>query len=238
MKATSPFKIHVIEDEEDITELLRYNLTKEGFSVSNSYTGREGMAKLEEEIPDLLLLDLMLPDTTGIDICRKIKSNPKFSQLAVIMLTAKGEEEDIVKGLNAGADDYVTKPFSPRVLIARINSVLKRTSKDEIFDEEKVVDFKELYIDPRRHLVKNGERKLDLSRTEFQILHLLASRAGWVFTRSQIVDAINGVNHAVTNRSVDVQVVGIRKKLGEVGHLIETVRGVGYRFKEVEFDSL
>ncbi|MCB0392308.1 MAG: response regulator transcription factor, partial [Bdellovibrionales bacterium] len=188
---------------------------------------------LEQTSPDLLLLDLMLPGVDGLEICRRVKQSSQKKHIPIIMVTAKGEEHDVVRGLELGADDYVSKPFSPKVLIARSKAVIRR-GKNPIENEEGLIDREGLFIHPGRHEVKIDNEKIELTNSEFQILHFLSRRPGWVFTRSQIVDAIHGENYAVTDRSIDFQMVGLRKKLGRLGAYIETVRGVGYRFKEIE----
>jgi two-component system, OmpR family, alkaline phosphatase synthesis response regulator PhoP len=178
-----------------------------------------------------VVLDLMLPGVDGLDVCRALKADAKTAHVPIVMLTAKGEEADIVTGLELGADDYMTKPFSPRVLLARIRSVLRKTSRAE-GDDHEVVQVHDLVINPGRREVLYKGKGIDLTYTEFGILHLLARRPGWVFTRYQIIDGVRGEDYAVTDRSVDVQIAGLRKKLGSAGKYIETVRGVGYRFKE------
>ncbi len=223
--------IHVVEDEEDILELIKYNLGKEGYKVTTSTTGEDAIKAIEANIPDLILLDLMLPGADGFEVCRRLNNNSATSRIPIVMLTAKGEESDIVTGLELGADDYITKPFSPKVLIARIRAVLRR-SKSEPLDEDITVRIHDLTIHPGRHEVLISGKRADLTSSEFRLLYLLASRPGWVFTRYQIVDALHGEDYPVTDRSVDVQVVGLRKKLGKAAKYIETVRGVGYRFKE------
>ena len=223
--------ILVIEDEEDILELIKYNLSKEGFQVIGKTTGEDGIEHAEAKIPDLVVLDLMLPGLDGLEVCKYLKRDAKTQQVPIIMLTAKGEEADVVAGLELGADDYITKPFSPRVLLARIRAVLRRRSAAEV-DEDSMIKIHELVIHPGRHEVLMNGKPLVLTLTEFMLLHLLARRPGWVFTRYQIVDQLHGENYPVTDRSVDVQVVGLRKKLGKAGKYIETVRGVGYRFME------
>jgi len=222
--------ILVVEDEEDISELLRYNLAKVGYRVTCVHSGEEGLEAAKRVSPDLALLDLMLPGVDGLDVCRHLKGDPLTKHIAVVMLTAKGEEADIVSGLELGADDYLTKPFSPRVLLARIKSVLRR-SKGTLPDERSTVKVEELTINPNRHEVKVGKSLVDLTNTEFKIIHFLARQPGMVFTRYQIVDGVHGDDYPVTDRSIDVQVVGLRKKLGLYGKYLETVRGVGYRFK-------
>lgn len=225
--------ILVVEDEEDILALLHYNLVREGFRVSLAGTGEEGLEAIAEDPPDLVVLDLMLPGIDGLQVCRTLKENADTRHIAVVMVTAKGEETDVVAGLELGADDYVTKPFSPKILIARVRSVLRRReSAEEPASEQAVVHIDELLIHPGRNQVTVKGVPVDLTFTEFRVLHLLASRPGWVFTRYQIVNAVRGDDYSVTDRAVDVQIVGLRKKLGEYGHYIETVRGVGYRFKD------
>lgn len=224
-------KILVVDDEEDILELVRYNLVKEGYHVAGALTGEDALKRAREELFDLIVLDLMLPGIDGLDVAKKLKNDKQTEQVPIVMLTAKGEEADVVTGLELGADDYVTKPFSPRVLIARIRTVLRRKiSKPD--DDTSVVRIHELEIDPGRRSVLIFGKPVDLTYTEFQVLFILARRPGWVFTRYQIVDAVRGDDYPVTERSVDVQIVGLRKKLGAGGKYIETVRGVGYRFKE------
>ncbi len=222
----------VVEDDEDIQQLVEYNLLKEGYKVSVAESGEDGLRVARADHPDLLLLDLMLPGIDGLEVCRTLKRDPATARMPVIMLTAKGEEADIVAGLELGADDYVTKPFSPKVLSARIRAVLRRRGRPAR-DKNAVITIHNLTIDPGRHEVRVDDDVVQLTYTEFRLLQLLANRPGWVFTRYQIVNAIRGENYVVTDRSVDVQVVGLRKKLGAAGKYIETVRGVGYRFKDI-----
>src|SRR5215471_4511692 len=225
-------RILVVDDEEDLLELLNYNLTKEGFRVSCVGTGEEALSEARSVLPDLVLLDLLLPSVDGLEVCRLLKSDFKTQHIPIIMLTAKSEEADVVSGLELGADDYLAKPFSTRVLLARIKAVLRRKAKGSA-NESDSIRIRELVIHPGRHEVLLGGQQLDLTFTEFKLLHFLARKPGWAFTRSQIVDAVKGEDYPVTERSVDVQVVGLRKKLGDFGSQnIETVRGVGYRFKE------
>lgn len=224
-------KILVVDDEEDILELVRYNLDREGYKVTCTTSGEEALKASASEPTDLIVLDLMLPGIDGLEVARRLKENSGTRDTPIVMLTAKGEEADIVTGLELGADDYITKPFSPRILIARIKAVIRRRSGAEE-EESDVLNVHDLAIHTgRRHVTANG-KSLDLTYTEFQVLYLLARRPGWVFTRSQIVDAVRGDDYPVTDRSVDVQIVGLRKKLGPYGRYIETVRGVGYRFME------
>jgi two-component system phosphate regulon response regulator PhoB len=223
-------KILVVEDEEDIQELMRYNLGKEGYDVVSVVDGGSALKKVDEKKPDLIILDLMLPDIDGLSVCKQLRSNAEARNIPVIMLTAKGEEADIVSGLEVGADDYVTKPFSPRVLLARIRAILRRNDV-EATDAEEVIRRGDIEIDPVRHQVLINGKPVDLTFTEFRVLEFLARRPGVVFTRYQIVDAVRGEDYPVTDRSVDVQIVGLRKKLKGCSNYIETVRGVGYRFK-------
>lgn len=224
-------KILVVDDEEDITTLISYNLGKEGFAVTALHSGEKVIETIKRERPALVVLDLMLPSVNGLDICRELKKERELGDTPVVMLTAKGEEADIVAGLELGADDYVTKPFSPRILSARIRAVLRRKAAKPT-DEHAHLGIHDLRIDPLRHEVVLGENRLTLSATEFRILHYLARRPGNVYTRSQIVTAVHGDDYPVTDRSIDVQIVGLRKKLGVGGDYIETVRGVGYRFRD------
>lgn len=224
--------ILVVDDEENILELLDYNLTKAGYNPLCVNSGEEALKKIREENLDLILLDLMLPGIDGLDVCKIIKSDPVAAYIPIIMLTARGEEADVVVGLELGADDYVTKPFSPRVLIARIKAILRRQGQSQEHDEN-VIRFPSLLIDQNRHEVKVDNEIANLTYSEFGILVLLAGRPGRVYTRNQIIDRVRGGDYPVTDRSVDVQIVGLRKKLGSQGGYIETVRGVGYRFKDI-----
>ncbi len=224
-------KILIVEDEEDVLELVRYNLEKDGYLTDCATTGRAGLGKSKTGVPDLVLLDLMLPEIDGLEVCRLIKADPETAAIPVIMLTAKGTEADIVTGLEMGADDYITKPFSPRVLLARVKAVLRRHDVPDQTDTTPL-RIHDIEIDPGRHRVLVRGKQVKLTSTEFNLLRFLAARPGWVFTRYQIVDAIHGNDYPVTDRSIDVQVVGLRRKLGTAGKYIETVRGVGYRFEE------
>jgi len=224
-------KILVVEDEADILELLTFNLEKEGYQVTGASAGEAGLQAAGEIQPDLILLDLMLPGVDGLEVCRRLKGNHRTVHIPIVMLTAKSEETDIVTGLELGADDYVTKPFSPRVLIARIRSVLRRRTR-QAPDGDEAVQIHDVLIHPGRHEVTVGKEQVNLTSTEFRILHFLAGRPGWVFTRDQIIDSVHGDDYPVTDRSIDVQIMWLRKKLGDAGQYIETVRGVGYRFRE------
>jgi two-component system alkaline phosphatase synthesis response regulator PhoP len=224
-------RVLVVEDEEDIAELVQYNLNKERYEVLVASSGEAGLDMARRERPDLILLDIMLPGMDGLEVCRALHADPETAQIPIVMVTAKGEEADIVTGLELGADDYVTKPFSPKVLIARLRSVLRRRATPAPKDEERI-HIHDIDIHPGRHEVTVAGESVQLTNSEFRILHFLARRPGWVFTRYQIVDGIRGENYPVTERAIDVQIVGLRKKLGPASHYIETVRGVGYRMKE------
>jgi two-component system phosphate regulon response regulator PhoB len=231
-------KVHVliVEDEADIQQLVSYNLIRAGFHVTCADSGEEALDCLKEENIDCMLLDLMLPGLSGLEVCTEIKKGraKQYSSIPIIMLTAKGEEEDVVNGLQCGADDYITKPFSPKVLLARIKAVLRRSaSKEESKDDNRpsMIISGNLVINKGKHEVLFNEEEIQLTATEFGILALLAGKAGWVFTRQQIIDAVRGYDFLITPRAIDVQIFGLRKKLGDAGRMIETVRGIGYRFK-------
>ncbi len=224
-------RILVVDDEEDLLELVGYNLTKEGYEVACVASGEEALQSVRKQPPDLIVLDLMLPAVDGLEVCRRLKANSKTRDVPIVMLTAKSEEGDMIAGLDCGADDYVAKPFSPRVLNARIKAILRRKEAERQAKLEMTIDVHELSIHPGRHEVTLAGQPLELTYTEFALLQFLAKRPGWAYTRTQIVDAVKGEDYPVTERSVDVQVAGLRKKLGTFGSYIETVRGVGYRFR-------
>ena len=223
--------ILVVDDEEDLLELVRYTLAKEGHSVTCVDTGEKAVDSVRQSLPDLIVLDLMLPGIDGLEVCRRLKRDLKTREVPIIMLTAKSEERDVITGLDGGADDYVTKPFSPRVLLARVKSLMRRKDAELRTQHDTIIQIRELVIHPGRHEVKLQGESINLTYTEFALLQFLAKRPGWAFSRSQIVDAVKGEDYPVTERSVDVQVAGLRKKLGSFGGNIETVRGVGYRFR-------
>lgn len=223
-------KIVVIEDEVDILEVINYNLSKEGFDVCSALDGEEGLALIKKEVPDLVLLDLMLPGLDGIEICRKLKTDYSTRSIPIIMVTAKGEESDIVLGLGMGADDYMVKPFRPRELMARIRSVLRRG--DFIEEGEGLVSIDELVIDINRHEVKLEEKKIVLTAMEFKLLHFLASHPGQVFTRENLLNHVSSDDTFIIDRNIDVHIRSIRKKLNKHRELIETIHRVGYRFRD------
>jgi len=223
-------KVLIVEDEEDIRELIHFHLYKNKFEVHEASNGKEAIDATRAESPKLVLLDIMIPELDGIEVCKKLKENPKTQHIKIIFLSAKGEEEDIIRGLELGADDYITKPFSPKVLIARVNAVLRR-DKDKIESTKSIhgIAFDE---DKRKVMIDGNE--ISLTSSEYQLLRYLTSSPGHVYTRSQIVTNIKGQNHAITDRSVDTQLVSLRRKMGEKGKLIESVWGVGYRFRDSE----
>ncbi|HHB77391.1 MAG TPA: response regulator transcription factor [Desulfobulbus sp.] len=228
--------ILVVEDDIDIQQLVSYNLIKAGFNVTCADSGEEGLQTLEREPVDLVLLDLMLPGRDGMEICTMIREKDSDTPPPIIMLTAKSEEDDIITGLACGADDYVTKPFSPRVLIARIQTQLRKKQEKILTrhqpDIKEVITIHSMTIHSGRHEVMVNEQPVHLTTTEFTILEQLAGQPGWVFTRQQIIDHCRGYEYIITPRAVDVQIFGLRKKLGEAGSCIETVRGIGYRMRE------
>ncbi len=224
-------RILVVEDEEDILELVRFNLVKEGFQVDGLASGEDALRAVRAQPPALLILDLMLPGMDGLELCRRLRAEPATQRLPIVMLTAKGEEADVVTGLALGADDYLAKPFSPRVLVARVKAVLRR-GEGAPPAEDVLLRSHDIAIHPGRREVTVGGAPVALTFTEFNILHFLARRPGWVFTRDQIMDAARGQDYHVTERTVDVQMVSLRKKLGPAGKHLETVRGVGYRLAE------
>lgn len=223
--------VFVVEDEEDILDLIRHHLTKEGFVVASATDGLDAVKAIMRKPPDLILLDLMLPGLDGLEVCRQLKKDPKTAGVPILMVTAKDEESDVVAGLELGADDYIVKPFRMKELVARVRTALRRQRPAQL-DKEAPVRAGAIEIHPGRHEVKVDGEPVEMTVTELRILQVLASRPGWVLTRDQIVDAVRGADYAVTDRAVDFQIVGIRRKLGEHADCIETVRGVGYRFRE------
>jgi two-component system alkaline phosphatase synthesis response regulator PhoP len=222
--------ILVVDDEEDIRELIQYNLTKAGYSVVSASSGEEALTKAREAKPGAIILDIMLPGIDGLEVCRQLKGDAALKGVPIVIVSAKGEEADIVAGLELGADDYVSKPFSPGVLLARLKSVLRRAQAEPV-DMAATLTVEGLVVNPSRREVLVDSHPVELTNTEFKLLHFLIRQPGVVYTRSQIVDGVHGDDYPVTDRSVDVQIVGLRKKLGEWGAKIETVRGVGYRFR-------
>ncbi|GMO46798.1 MAG: phosphate regulon transcriptional regulator PhoB [Treponemataceae bacterium] len=227
--------ILIIEDDPGIQELLAFTMAQEGWRLLQADTGERGLEFLKSETADCILLDIMLPGIDGLKVLRKIKEKEKNRAIPIIMTSARGEEADIVTGLELGADDYVVKPYSPKVLIARVRAALRRQenrSGEEFADGPLVCD--KLALDDTRHEARYDGKPLELAATEFAMLRHFLLHPDRVFSRNQIIAAIKGPDHPVTDRSVDVQILGLRKKLGEAGAMIETIRGVGYRFKAEE----
>jgi two-component system, OmpR family, alkaline phosphatase synthesis response regulator PhoP len=224
-------RILVVDDEPDILELVQYNLSKAQYEVVGVESGEEALVQVRTTPPDLIVLDLMLPGVDGLEVCRALKRDTRTAAVPIVMLTARGEEADIVAGLELGADDYLTKPFSPRVLLARIRAVLRRLHTESVA-EDAVITHHGLVLHPGRHEVLVEGQPVPLTLTEFRVLHLLARHPGWVFTRNQIIAAAQGADVSVTERAVDVHIVSLRRKLGTIGEAIETIRGVGYRLQE------
>lgn len=225
-------RILIVEDEKDIIELIQYNLEREGYGAAAVKSGEDAIRFLERENPELIILDLMLPGMDGLEICRLIKSDNKTKNIPVLMLTAKSEESDVVIGLQLGADDYVTKPFSPKVLLARIKALLRRSSGKAITDQ--VRQFEDFKIDLPKHKITYKNQPIDLTALEFNILEFLSRYPGRVFSRDQIMDNVWKDGKFIVDRAVDVHIRGLRKKLGKAAEFIQTVRGSGYRFKEME----
>jgi two-component system phosphate regulon response regulator PhoB len=225
-------RILVVEDEADLRDVIAYNLTREGYKVSSASGGLEGLKKAREQSPDILLLDLMLPDVDGLEVCRRLRRDPLTAAMPIIMVTAKGEESDVVLGLGIGADDYVSKPFSPSELVARVRAVLRRgPSRSEEGAPERVVR-EGLVVDATRHEVMLDGKPAKFTATELRLLHFFAAHPGRVFTREQLLRRVMGEHAVLVDRNIDVHVRAIRGKLGRYRDLLETVRGVGYRFRD------
>ena len=222
--------ILVVDDEPDLLELVHYTLTRAGYQVCCVKSGEEALTQVETRPPDLIVLDLMLPGMDGLEICQRLKRTSQTAAIPIVMLTARSAEADVVTGLELGADDYLTKPFSPRVLSARVKAVLRRQQMADEREAE-IVMRGDLVIHPGHHEVRVQNQPIPLTPTEFRILQLIAQRPGWVFSRYQIVDGARGDDAGVTERSVDVHIAALRRKLGVHADIIETVRGVGYRLR-------
>jgi len=224
-------RIFVVEDESDIAKVLEYNLQREGYQVEVMADGADAVDRIVEVAPDLVLLDLMLPGMDGLDVCRTLKQDPAARDIPVIIVTAKGEETDVVLGLELGADDYVTKPFAPRELLARVKAVLRRRTRGSGPSRERIVRGA-IIVDATRHEVLVDGESVSLTATQFRLLHQLASNPGRVFTRQQLLNRIVGEHAIVSDRNIDVHVRTIRKALGPHADAIETIRGIGYRFRD------
>lgn len=221
-------KVFILEDETDISGLIALNLNKAGFVTKEFYKADMFFKTLKDEMPDLLILDLMLPDIDGLEVCKYLRREPKYAGIPIIMLTAKAEELDKIIGLELGADDYITKPFSPREMVARVKAVLRRETAGEDLDHVNIDDV--LYIDYNKYEVYVNKEKVELTTTEFKILKLILSRKGWVYSRTKILEHIDPFNKGVLDRTVDVHIKNLREKLGEAGKYIKNIRGIGYKF--------
>ncbi|MCK4307717.1 response regulator transcription factor [candidate division WOR-3 bacterium] len=222
--------VAIVDDEPDIVELITHHLEKEGFKVKGFYDGENLLSYVRKELPDIIILDLMLPGIDGIEVCRSLKYDERTSSVPIIMLTAKGSETDRVVGLELGADDYIVKPFSPRELVARIKAVLRRTTLKE--EAPKITRIGDLTIDSTKFEVKVKDKRIELTPTELRILEILASHKNWVFNRDQLLNRLWGHDKIVVDRTIDVHIKKLREKLGEVGKMIKTIRGIGYKLEE------
>ncbi|MFN3530966.1 MAG: response regulator [Candidatus Brocadia sp.] len=223
-------KILVVDDEQDLVKLIRYHLEKEGYKVISAFNGGDALFLTRKERPELVILDLMLPGIDGLEVCKKLKADQELAHTAIIMLTAKGEEADITIGLKLGADDYMTKPFSPKELVARVQAVLRRTQSTVTIKD--YIEIEGLTIDLHKHEVTIKNEPIPLTLTEFRLLHQLASKPGRVFTRDQLLDAVSGPETCVIDRTIDVHIASLRKKLKTFANRIITIRGIGYKFRE------
>lgn len=219
----------VIDDEKDLIELVRYNLEREGFDVLAATDGKAGLNLATQQQPDVVVLDVMMPGMDGLEVCRQLRADSRTQRLPVIMLTAKVAETDRIVGLEMGADDYVTKPFSPRELVARVKAILRRAASQE---QSQIIRQGKLLIDLTRHEVSYDATPVALTATEFRILHFLVARPGRVLSRDEIIDGALSRDAAIFDRTIDVHITALRKKLGRGGELIETVRGFGYKFND------
>ncbi|MBN2164236.1 MAG: response regulator [Pontiellaceae bacterium] len=226
-------KVLVVEDDVALQELLLFNLEKDGWDVTVADSGETALLKVVDLLPDVIVLDLMLPGVDGRQVCQQVRRYPKTRSIPIIMISALGQDDDVVGGLEMGADDYIAKPFSPEVLLARIEAVMRRCSVRPEEESSGPISIHNLDIDPLRFSVKVDGKSVTLTHTDFLILQLLASEPGRVYTRRQIIDAAHDRDVSISERSVDVQIVGLRRKIGSAGRVIETVRGVGYRLKEL-----
>jgi len=227
----------IVEDEREIADLMQFHLQRAGFEAAVEHRGKAAIDAIRKTPPDVVLLDLMLPDVDGLEICRRIRASDEHRKIGVIMVTAKGDESDVVSGIELGADDYISKPFSPRVLVARVKAVLRRSNDGKsspLATKRTELASGRLVVDPERHVTHVDGKPVDLTLTEFGMLHFLVQRPGFVRTRDQIIAAVHGRNVVLSSRTVDVHMTALRRKLGDLGIFIETVRGVGYRFAEGE----
>ena len=224
-------KILLIDDDIAITDVLQEVLKREGYDVTAKHNGQDALLSASSFNPDIILVDYNLPDTDGFEICRKLKKNPKTAQIPVMMVTGRSADSEAVTALELGADDYIIKPFSSQVLVARVRVLLRRIQQ-VVLSPKDIINIHSIKIDRKKFSVAVEDSEVKLTSTEYKLLQCLISKPGWVFTRGQLINELNGDNHAVTDRSIDVQIVGLRKKLGLAGKFIETLRGVGYRIRD------
>ncbi|MCU0716461.1 MAG: response regulator [Pirellula sp.] len=224
-------KVLVVEDDRALSEVLLYNLDKAGYEVFKAFDGRDGLSQAQLRLPDIILLDVMLPVIDGVEVCRRLRANPETSKLNVILLTAKSEESDQLIGFSVGADDYVTKPFSVRVLLERMKSLLRRKSQ-ALLDDNDVVTRRGITLDRRKYRATVEDTPVELTKSEFRLLDTLMRQPGRAFERCELIDSALGEDTLVLERTIDVHIRAIRKKVGEKANAIETVRGVGYRFQD------
>lgn len=236
-KRMSNTKVLVVEDDLSVAEVLVYNLKKEGFEVSRAHDGRDGLLQARLKLPDLVILDVMLPSLNGLEVCRTLRAGEDTKNISILMLTAKSEDSDQIAGFSIGADDYVCKPFSVAVLLQRVKALLRRREQAAVVMTQDIVTYKSVSVDRRRYKAAVGEEPLDLTRSEFRLLDTLIRQPGRVFDRAELIDAALGEDTMVLERTIDVHVRALRKKLGPYADVIETVRGVGYRFSEAMEES-
>ena len=224
-----PIKILVVDDEPDILDFLRYNLVKEGYQVVTASNGEEGVMMAEKEKPGMVILDIMMPKMDGVEVCRNLRSKPEFDKTLIIFLTAREEDYSQIAALDIGGDDYITKPIRPRVLLSRIKALLRRSDRLEEEAADAVIVVGELEIDTERITVKKGEKVIELAKKEFELLNLLVSKPGKVFSREEIFNKVWGTDVIVGNRTIDVHIRKLREKIGDT--FIKTIKGIGYKFE-------
>ena len=225
----SKYRVLIIEDDRSLSDVLSYNLEDSGYSVAVAHDGQDGLNRAQHQPPDIIILDLMLPVVDGLEVCRRLRADPAMEEVLIVMLTARAEESDHVIGLAIGADDYVTKPFSIRVMLERIKALLRR--REKVNNDGHVFASQGIVVDRHRHRVSVNDDVLDLTRSEFALLEMLIRQPGRAFSRSELIETGLG-DSLVLERTIDVHVRSIRKKLGSSGNLVETVRGIGYRFRD------
>ncbi|MCB0567821.1 MAG: response regulator transcription factor [Phaeodactylibacter sp.] len=222
-------KILVVDDEPDILEFLRYNLVKEGYNVLTASNGEEGIKIAVAEVPNLIILDIMMPKMDGVEVCRQLRNRPEFDRTVITFLTAREEDYSQIAALDVGGDDYITKPIRPRVFLSRVKALLRRSERAEVIEEPDVINVAGLIIDKERVTVTKDEEVIELAKKEFELLHLLVSKPGKVFSREEIFNKVWGTDVIVGNRTIDVHIRKLREKIGE--HYIKTIKGIGYKFE-------